>query len=202
MVDILSTTYGFRVVGVVLLDSVYPGTWKYGQGPQVDAGLSEFKESIKPLEMKLVLLSMMKQAVQMASQWQAPSWGYESDPSASDSDHGSLSSDCSDLCCTFNSAAKEEQRIPVQKEGPPVVLLRCTEKVQTCSKGSTARVDVARDCDSLGWDHFRPGLITHILPIQASHFQVFSSAQVSSFAPQWSFCTDFSHSLQRPIRCS
>lgn len=70
------------------------------------------------------------------------------------------------------------------QRGPPVVLIRCLHSLNPGDK-ATARVDISRNCETLGWEHDRPGLVSHILECNANHFNLFTQEFVSTSIELW-----------------
>lgn len=65
---------------------------------------------------------------------------------------------------------------------PPTILLRCNEYVpvsKSKTPGAVSRVDIARDCRTLGWDEYNPDLVQYVLDIPGHHFNVFTEENVS-----------------------
>jgi hypothetical protein len=67
-----------------------------------------------------------------------------------------------------------------QISGPPVVLVRCDGRLSEQPGASECLVDDSRDCQTLGWEHARPGLVSQVLSCDAHHFNIFLGGQVSS----------------------
>ncbi|KAK0636371.1 Alpha/Beta hydrolase protein [Bombardia bombarda] len=58
---------------------------------------------------------------------------------------------------------------------PPVILLRCKEKVPT--PDGTSRVDSYRDDPLLGWGHYRQDLISQVVEIPGNHFSIWATEE-------------------------
>ncbi|ROT39559.1 alpha/beta-hydrolase [Sodiomyces alkalinus F11] len=159
MVDILQIEYGIDVQGVLLLDSVCPTSWKFSAARNDYHVLSTAYAAC--LSSKLLVMNMMKQSTLMAEQWQAPQW------QSTMSDHREHN------CCCAGSPLPSEGKGMSPRRGPLVVLVRCLNRLNPGDK-AIARVDISRDCETLGWEHARPGLVSRTVECNANHFNLFT----------------------------
>lgn len=165
MVDILRDQYLIDVQGVLLLDSVCPASWKLSAARNDHYAVSTAYAAC--LSSKLLVMNMMKHSVLMAEQWRAPQW------QSAMSNPGEL-----DCCCAGFSLPPEAMGMS-HRRGPLVVLVRCLNRLDPGDKAA-ARVDISRDCKTLGWEHARPGLVSHTLQCSANHFNLFTKEFVST----------------------
>lgn len=164
MVEVLHDQYAIHVQGVLLLDSVCPSSWKHSAALNDNHVASTLYASC--LSSKLLVMSMMKYSALMAEQWQPPQW------QGSIMDPGEL-----ECCCPGLLSAPEVMAVS-SRSGPLVVLVRCLGRLSSSDKAA-ARVDSSRSCETLGWEHARPGLVSYTLQCSANHFNLFSKEYVS-----------------------
>lgn len=164
MVDILQNEYSINVQGVLLLDSVCPASWKLSPGRYDYQAVSAAYAAC--LSSKLLVMNMIKHSTLMAEQWQAPQW------QSTIPNQGGNNCSCGQYFSPSGVMGMSSPR------GPPVVLVRCLDRLNL-GENATARVDISRDCDTLGWEHSRPGLVSHTLECSANHFNLFAKDFVS-----------------------
>lgn len=171
MVEILNNKYLINVQGVLLLDSVCPSSWKFSAALSDHHVLSTAYAAC--LSSKFLVMNMMKHSVLMAEQWQAPQW------QSTISDSREL-----DCCCAGFSPPSEAIALS-SRRGPLVVLVRCLARLSPGDKAA-ARVDISRECETLGWEHAGPGLVFYTLHCSANHFNLFAKEYVSTHNLFWS----------------
>lgn len=164
MVEVLNDEYSIEVIGVLLIDSVCPSSRKFGAALDDHHRMSVASASC--FSSRLLVMNMMKHSILMAEQWQPPQWQSKT------SDPGNL-----DCCCAELARYPEATEAP-SRQGPLVVLVRCLGRLSS-SENAVARVDVSRDCKTLGWEHTRPGLVSYTLQCSATHFNLFTTDFVS-----------------------
>jgi hypothetical protein len=165
MFEVLNDDYWIDVHGVLLLDSVCPSTWKLPAAlhdPHIPSPVHA-----ACLSSQILVMNMMKYSALMAEQWQPPQW------QRTLSNPGQL-----DCCCAGVSMPSEAIAMS-SRRGPLVVLVRCLGRLSPDDKAA-ARVDSSRKCETLGWEHARPGLVSSTLQCSANHFNLFTKDYVST----------------------
>jgi pimeloyl-ACP methyl ester carboxylesterase len=183
--SVLSQASALIVVGIVMVDSIFPGALKSRQEDVVPHPLI-MSTFCKP-EIRMLVANMMKTSAKMVEQWIMPSWtGHATSRrrwnsplpdsnSSTDSEFMSDNEDNGDLSLTIPPTFGNSV-------SPPTILLRCEEFVPVPSCGrenAISRVDVARERDFLGWEEYEYDIIYAVLKIPGHHFNVFSEHHVS-----------------------
>lgn len=108
----------------------------------------------------------------MVSEWTLPTWGDETP--REDTSETDTEGDSSD---TFSRRASLHANSVRIFTPPPVILLRATKSVPVLEEG-VSRVDIHRTSDLLGWDQYRPGLVTKVIELpDVHHYNLFSTEE-------------------------
>lgn len=144
-----------RVVGIVMIDSVYPRAPEVleGEVPRVAERVMNWSESTKQ-ETKEAVLRCFDEAYRMVREWTLPVWG-DQDP------------DGGEVVVSEKPSSVDGTR------PPPVWLLRAEENVPVVTEG-VARVDLYRRDRYLGWRNYREDLIVEVVDIPGHHFSIFA----------------------------
>ncbi len=199
--SVLRDSADVTVVGLVMIDSIFPGALK-SQIYNVVSHAPIFSDHCKP-EIRLPVYNMLKVSSKMVEEWILPSWPQRpfsspvdpkrrlknvftnrhdnppcmpsSETITTDSGDGSSSEDYD----TYRTPPKG-YNVGVLLM-PPTILLRCQDYVlvsKVDNPNALYRVDVAWHYDLLGWEHFGPDLIKAVLDIPGHHFNLFSKEHV------------------------
>ncbi|KAM5450209.1 hypothetical protein MaudCBS49596_004584 [Microsporum audouinii] len=188
-----------RVLGIVMVDSVYPFAPRPLSRTIVPHKL-QFGKYTKP-ETQQLSANCMTQALEMVQNWTLPVWRGCSDEAVY-SRRVALENDLSRKMKTKQPNVEREEEYDATPIGelaplPQTVLLRCNEMVPVSTpEDPTAicRVDVARDLEKLGWEQYGYDFISAVLQIPGHHFNIFSDEYVcpsnlSHFNPK--YITDY-----------
>lgn len=164
MARILADEPYYNVLGIVMVDSICPGSvkaeeWKRGitfKGQFSDRTTQETKDRVT---------WCFSEAVRAISEYQLPSWDddRESNGDAA-SMQGSTRSRTTSLRC------------------PPAILLRAMETVPMESD-EPSRVDLVRNDRSLGWNGYRDGFFQEIVDVPGHHFSIFAFENIDKVTP-------------------
>ncbi|KAK2823861.1 hypothetical protein FQN49_007545 [Arthroderma sp. PD_2] len=167
-----------QVMGIVMIDSVYPFAPKPSSRTIVPHKL-QFGKYTKP-ETQRLSGNCMTQALSMVGNWILPVWKGCSDETTY-ARRILLEKEFSQMMKTKRPDAewKEDDVTPIgELPGlPQTILLRCNERVPVSTpEDPTAicRVDVARDSEKLGWEQYGYDFISAVLQIPGHHFNIFS----------------------------
>jgi thioesterase domain-containing protein len=153
---ILGPDAKLRVVGIIMIDSVYPRV-EGGETPRVAERVMNWSASTRQ-ETKEAVLRCFDEAYRMVREWKLPVW---------------------DEAQTRKEEGTEDGK-PVTVGGlkpPPVWLLRAKETVPVVSEG-VARVDLHRKDRYLGWKGYREDLIVEVVDVPGHHFNIFDDAHL------------------------
>jgi hypothetical protein len=190
-------TSKIRVAGIVMVDSIYPGSIKV----QIEKFVSlqpVFSDRCRP-EIKLLVCRCMKKSAGMVESCSMVSWSYRSSISSISSSTSSISDSHSrrsrsesDRPSDLNPHSISEADAP-----PPVILIRCRDYVPVPQSSSSAteavsRVDVTRESALLGWENYDYDMVEDVREIPGHHFNVFSEPhiEVATRAIEWA-CNKF-----------
>ncbi|EFR03532.1 hypothetical protein MGYG_06529 [Nannizzia gypsea CBS 118893] len=164
-----------RVLGIVMIDSVYPFTPKPA-GRTIVPHKLQFGKYTKP-ETQRLSSTCMAQAVEMAQTWTMPVWRGCSDETKY-SRRAVLEKELSQKMRTKHPEIDEYVEIPREELAslPQTILLRCNETVPVSTPedpSAICRVDVARELEKLGWEQYGYDFISAVLQIPGHHFNIF-----------------------------
>lgn len=148
-----------RVLGIVMIDSVYPKVVDGVDLPKVVDRVINWSESTRP-ETKEAVLRCFDEAYRMVREWTLPIWDEEEEQRDGNKE-------------AAGEKKEAAQSLSSRRGPPPVYLLRAQETVPTVAEG-VARVDVHRTDRHLGWKNYREDLITEVIDIPGHHFNVFA----------------------------
>ena len=185
--SILARSSDIQVLGIVMIDSVYPPAAKT-DGANVVPAEPIFGISTNAIIRERVSHAM-KQAHSMIRMWSPPVWKGCKDPE----DYARRAKLDETLTEKFGPLADGDGEATKNEEGaatgmdslppaPRTILLRCKEYVpvtNTDKPGAIGRVDVIRDREKLGWDEYGYELISSVLEIPGHHFNIFTEDYVS-----------------------
>lgn len=174
-----------QVVGVIMLDSIYPGALKE-ERQDVVPHRPTLRHLCKP-EIRMLVANQMKTSSKLVEKWVMPSWSY-----GSISRKGSIFPPSNPPETSNNGFVSsndiDEDKIQPQIQlfshfplPPPTILLRCEEFVPIQDLGNKhviSKVDVARQKELLGWEDYKYNLILSVLDLPGNHFDIFSDAHV------------------------
>jgi pimeloyl-ACP methyl ester carboxylesterase len=141
------------LVGLIMIDSVFPSRWHIDRGVPVVQHAIEWNERTRQ-ETRDAIMRCFKYAGEMVSKWTLPTWGDENAKEEGDESPGPT--DCSRVLAP-----------------PPVILLRAELPVPVAEPG-VSRVDLLRHDRFLGWDQYRKDLITDVVDLpNCHHFNIF-----------------------------
>ena len=148
---ILREDVGPRVIGIVMIDSPYPRSPK-GFTPSLTYNPQWSTQTRQ--DTKDAVTRCFAEAMQIVAEWTLPTWGDEEVEAGSHTGQATL---------------------PNPKLAPPpVILLRAEDSVPG---GGISRVDQNREDRRLGWDRYRPTLLTQLVDIPGHHFNIFSTEE-------------------------
>ncbi|OAL74172.1 hypothetical protein A7D00_2203 [Trichophyton violaceum] len=181
-----------RVLGIVMIDSVYPLAPKPA-GRTIVPHKLQFGKFTKP-ETQRLSSNCMAQAVEMAQTWTMPVWRGCTDETEYIR-RAAFEKELSRKMKTNHPESEEHNEIPMRDLAalPQAILLRCNETVPVSTpEAPTAicRVDVARDSEKLGWEQYGYDFISAVLQIPGHHFNIFSDEYTIGMLPS------------RQIRCA
>ncbi|KAK0735415.1 Alpha/Beta hydrolase protein [Apiosordaria backusii] len=148
---------GINLLGIVMVDSVCPLSWRTGDAQRgilsvVKTGVAWGPHTKE--ETKKKVTRCFSESGRMVGEWELPTW----------------------QTTTISLFGRQEGEENKEIKPPPVILLRAVDRVAVpnSSEGVVSRVDVCRDDEHLGWDAYRPDLITKVVNIPGHHFNIFS----------------------------
>ncbi|KAK2734150.1 hypothetical protein FQN57_001865 [Myotisia sp. PD_48] len=175
--SVLSRSSSIKVVGIVMIDSVFPHAVSTLDKPVVSHQL-KFGAYSKP-ETQRLALNCMDQTIAMVKVWIPPTWNGCSEPekyAARLKSESTLFETVQRKYGSFGNTSASEgySVVPIENLPPPpqTVLLRCNEYVPV-PEGSVCRVDLVRDQEELGWNQYKYDFITAVLDIPGNHFNIF-----------------------------
>lgn len=141
-----------KVIGIIMIDSVYPKSPQYQtEMPRIAQRVVQWSESTRQ-ETREAVDRCFEEAGRMVREWTLPVW----DPTGQKG----------------REKTSSKALLP-----PPVILLRAKELVPVVSEG-VSRVDGYRQDRYLGWEHYRTDLIVRVDDIPGHHFNIFSDPHV------------------------
>lgn len=159
---LLAEDASLRVVGIVMVDSVYPRApaFRAAAAParRVAQHVVQWSPTTRP-ETREAVQRCFDEAGRMVREWRLPTW-----------------------------EAREEEEDgmydPVMPgrdlRPPPVWLLRAVEPVPVLDDEGVSRVDTYREERHLGWDDYREGLIVKVEDVPGHHFNIFSFEHIDA----------------------
>ncbi|KAK1770687.1 Alpha/Beta hydrolase protein [Phialemonium atrogriseum] len=147
-----------RVLGIVMIDSVYPRAppaWL--PSLPVVQHAAKWGENTRP-ETRAAVTRCFEEAVAMVGRWTPPAWGPES-------------ADASQMA-SMDGRNSHSTSSPAHGP-PPVFLLRAKEAVPVLVEG-VSRVDLHRQDRLLGWGNYRRDMIVRVTDIPGHHFSIFA----------------------------
>lgn len=185
--SVLAQTSALTVVGIVMIDSIYPGGLK-NRRENVVAHAPIISSRCKP-EIRMLMASTMQASFKMVEEWVLTTWSGRSSrrrwessfPGPQESDSGYVTSNEIDNG-KIPSGLQPASHLLLP---PPTVLLRCKDFVPVSKCGNPnaiSRVDVAREEKLLGWEQYDYDLICAILDVPGHHFSLFSEMHVCILA--------------------
>ncbi|KAK0667449.1 Alpha/Beta hydrolase protein [Cercophora samala] len=158
-----SSSSGINLLGIVMIDSVCPLSWRRGAASEGFLKIIKNGAAWGPHtkeETKLKVTRCFAESSRMVGEWELPAW---------EADTGENS---------FENGVGERKGREL-KPPPPVILLRAKDRVPVPgeAEGTVSRVDVCRGDRHLGWDDYRKGLITKVVDIPGHHFNIFSDME-------------------------
>lgn len=156
MARILADDPYYHVLGIVMVDSICPGSVKAEDWKRGVSYKGQFSERTSQ-ETKDRVLWCFSEAVKSIAEYQLPSWD--------DEDRGSNGDGAS------NGGSTRTRARPLKC--PPAILLRATETVPV-EPGEPNRVDLVRNDRSLGWNAYRDGFFREIVDVPGHHFNIFA----------------------------
>ncbi|KAF3483739.1 uncharacterized protein GIQ15_03063 [Arthroderma uncinatum] len=176
-----------QVMGIVMIDSVYPFVPKPPSRTIVPHKL-QFGKYTKE-ETQRLSGNCMAEALAMVHNWTLPAWKGCTDEEMY-TRRVAIEKELSEKMKAKHpdDQTEEYDTTPIGELPllPQTVLLRCNESVPVSTPEDTTaicRVDVARDIQKLGWDQYGYDFITAVLEIPGHHFNIFSDEYVSSKSP-------------------
>lgn len=158
MSKLLEGDSAFRVVGIVMVDSVYPRNVIDGMPapPPIVPHVTEWNENTRP-ETRVAVSRCFGEAMRMVRSWTPPVWGFDGSGLPGAAVKRGLNS----------------------RGPPPVFLLRAREPVPVLEQG-VSRVDVHRKDRYLGWENYRKDMIVRVVEIEGHHYNVFAIQHLDS----------------------
>lgn len=151
MARILADDPDYHVLGLVMVDSICPGSIKAEDWQRGIAYKGQFSD-VTSQETKERVTWCFSEAVKVISEYQLPSW---------EQDQGS----------NGGGGAEGSAKAPVRC--PPAILLRAAEMVPV-EEDAPSRVDLVRNDRSLGWNAYRDGFFQEIVDVPGHHFSIFA----------------------------
>lgn len=176
----LARASSLRVLGIVMMDSIFPNTKTPNPRPVVPH-VTKFNKYTKPETQRLVS-QCMDRAIAMVNQWTPPVWKGCVDTEEY-TRRANLENELSPRLQSRYPGLKS-LTMPTIEELPPLprtVLLRCEDYVpvsDTSVPNAVSRVDVHRESPKLGWEQYDNGFITTVLNIPGNHFNIFDEIYV------------------------
>ncbi|KAM0327687.1 hypothetical protein ACHAQA_005982 [Verticillium albo-atrum] len=162
MAHLLEGDADIEVVGIVMVDSVYPLRNKGAEdGRKFGAMLTDDEEPLK----KNVRLARqaMAAAVEMIGKWEMPVWTWKEGQPAE---------------VGVNGYSATVPRVPGGP--PPTVLVRAKGCVPTQIEGEISHVDFYRGQRDLGWSRYHPGFVGEVLDLEGHHFDLFDWGRLAA----------------------
>lgn len=158
MSKVLADDPAFQVLGIVMIDSVYPKAAAVAEKMSLPVvqHATQWNENTRP-ETRAAVTRCFAEAMAMVRRWTPPVWESESSTSPETAKPG-----------TNGHSASSQSHRP-----PPVFLLRAREPVPVLADG-VSRVDVYRRDRLLGWENYRKDLIVRVVDIEGHHFNIFA----------------------------
>ncbi|OHE92811.1 thioesterase domain-containing protein [Colletotrichum orchidophilum] len=174
----------FEIVGLVMVDSVYP-VWPEGSNLKIGRFVEDEKQETEPKNLRLAKRAM-KMAGAMVRVWKMPRCGAASEASSlsvpkaagytDDDVHESATTTANggDVEKDFYVSKEEKETAEIVWERPPrAVLVKAKQHVPMPVEGISS-VDVYRGDEKLGWDGYCPGFVEGVLLTEGSHFDMFA----------------------------
>lgn len=149
-----------RVVGIIMIDSVYPRV-RGGEIPRVAERVMNWNASTRQ-DTREAVLRCFDEAYRMVREWKLPVWDEAQAQTRREEGTGD-----------------GKPVTVVGAKPPPVWLLRAKETVPVVSEG-VARVDLHRKDRYLGWKGYREDLIVEVIDVPGHHFNVFDDAHLDA----------------------
>ncbi|KAF6830632.1 thioesterase domain containing protein [Colletotrichum plurivorum] len=166
---------GVEIVGLVLVDSVYP-VWPAGS--EVKIGTWVEMEEPQGKNLKLARKAM-KIAGAMVKVWRMPKCG------AAAAVAQETSADDTGVEKSFYGSREDKETAEVVWERPPrAVLVRARDCVPMPGVDGINPVDVYRGDEKLGWDGYCPGYVERSLVTPGSHFDMFAWGHIEEITAQ------------------
>ncbi|KAK3328022.1 Alpha/Beta hydrolase protein [Cercophora scortea] len=159
MAHIMAGDLEHNVIGIVMIDSVYPKIMQNVSGTKIVQHAMQWNEHTRQ-ETRDAVQRCFSEASKMVGQWTLPTWGDGNEAMTNG------------VTASANGNGHATQ--PKAPMPPPVMLLRAQEAVPVEGDG-TSRVDVSRNDRLLGWGLYRDKFITQIFDIPGHHFSIFTS---------------------------
>ena len=169
------------VIGLVLVDAVYPKATVSDPGNLQDADVPEVDATNTALQLKVQQAT--RHARQMIREWNPPLWQTETptDQSSRDSVPAEEFTGTPPGDVPHSSTPLVKQR-SFPASPPPAILLKASEYVPSqdgSNEGKLAVVDVCRQMKRLGWEQYQHNFIRVVLDIKGHHFNIFAEDKVS-----------------------
>ncbi|KAJ4389284.1 hypothetical protein N0V93_006749 [Gnomoniopsis smithogilvyi] len=164
MARVLADDPLYDVIGIVMVDSICPGSVKADNWKRGVIYEGQFSERTSQETIDRVTWCF-SDAVRVIEEYQMPSWDND--------DQGEPGSGLR------NSALNGDGKRSSNKEStkaticPPAILLRATDWVPVDSD-VPSRVDLVRHDRSLGWNGYRKGFFEEIVDMPGHHFSIFA----------------------------
>lgn len=168
------------VVGLILIDAVYPKTTVGNPENLYASYVSALDGTNTALQLKVQQAN--KHARQMIRDWYPPSWRTRTLTNQSSRSNvlaeeaaGAAQDDVSDS----STLSAEHRSLP--SSPPPAILLKASQYVpiqDASDEGKLAIVDVCRETKRLGWEEYEHNFIRVVFDINGHHFNVFAEDKV------------------------
>ncbi|KAJ4418456.1 hypothetical protein N0V82_005535 [Gnomoniopsis sp. IMI 355080] len=175
MARILADDPLYNVIGIVMVDSICPGSVKaddWKRGITYDGQFSE-RTSQQTIERVTWCFS---DAVRVIGDYQMPSW---------DDDDDQGKDGCGLPRAVQNGANGGTQRHETTSTKaicPRTILLRATDWVPVDKSDTTSRVDLVRNDRSLGWNNYRKDFFEEIVDVPGHHFSIFAFENIGKIS--------------------
>ncbi|OJD13956.1 hypothetical protein AJ78_05643 [Emergomyces pasteurianus Ep9510] len=201
--NILLRISAVRIVGMVMVDSIYPPAISPATsnvvGPQ-----PVFSKDTRP-ETRRIVSQCMKLAQSMADNWIPPVWSgctdlelalrraeLEKELSLIDPKPPKKVEHCTITVARGSDHRRENgptvlEQIPDLPSIPKTILFRCDDYVPVSRPeipGAVCRVDIVRELHTLGWEKYPNNFTPTVLNIPGHHFNVFTDDYIDEVSAQ------------------
>ncbi|KAK2740432.1 hypothetical protein FQN55_008888 [Onygenales sp. PD_40] len=178
--SILMKNPAVRVVGIVMIDSIYPLV-----APQRKLNVVPTQPNFSPetkAQTRRLVLESFKLSMSMVERWIAPVWAGCKDPEMIRK-RAELEKKLFPLGprASYSGAHSEVSNAENLQPLPKTILLRCSEYVPVALPDvpdAISRVDTVRDLRRLGWEKYPHDFTPTVMGIPGHHFSIFDEEHV------------------------